>query len=97
MNASRGVKIKDPSTVECEACALAKIKKQIRRYPRTYEHVGERIAVDFHDYIPGVNGYISQMLLTDRNIGYVWDYYLADRTFQTLIETFRLFFWYYEL
>jgi hypothetical protein len=92
MNASRGVKIKSPSTVECEACALAKIKKQIRCYFRTYKHVGERIAVDFHDYIPEINGYISQMLLTNRNTSYVWNYYLVNRIFQTLIKTFRSFF-----
>lgn len=34
VNASQGVKIRGPTTVECEACALAKIKRQPRRAPR---------------------------------------------------------------
>jgi hypothetical protein len=60
VNTTYGVKIQEPTIVKCEACALAKIKKQNRRIPRVIEEAhGERIAVDFHPYLPGIDGYTS--------------------------------------
>jgi hypothetical protein len=58
VNASKGMKIKGPIIIQCEACALAKIRKQIKRAPReSDESSGERIAVNFHDYASGINEY----------------------------------------
>jgi hypothetical protein len=57
------VKIQEPTTIKCEACALAKIKKQNRRTFRAIEKTyGEKIAVDFHPYLLGINGYTSQIV-----------------------------------
>jgi hypothetical protein len=82
---SRGVKIRGISTVECDACGMAKVKRQVRRQRRVPpEKAGIRLAIDFHD-MSGDPGYTSAMLVTDRYSGYIWDYYLPDRTAPTLI------------
>uniref|UniRef100_A0A0D2XSC0 Integrase catalytic domain-containing protein n=1 Tax=Fusarium oxysporum (strain Fo5176) TaxID=660025 RepID=A0A0D2XSC0_FUSOF len=81
----RGVKIREISTVECDACGMAKVKRQVRRQIRVPpEKAGIRLAIDFHD-MSGDPGYTSAMLVTDRYSGYIWDYYLPDRTAPTLI------------
>ncbi|KAH7471650.1 hypothetical protein FOMA001_g13746 [Fusarium oxysporum f. sp. matthiolae] len=81
----RGVKIRGISTVECDACGMAKVKRQVRRQRRVPpEKAGIRLAIDFHD-MSGDPGYTSAMLVTDRYSGYIWDYYLPDRTAPTLI------------
>jgi hypothetical protein len=60
VNAFKGVKIKGLIIIQCEACALAKIRKQIKRAPREFdESPGKRIAVNFHNYASGINEYIS--------------------------------------
>ncbi|RMZ87426.1 hypothetical protein DV736_g5352, partial [Chaetothyriales sp. CBS 134916] len=56
-----------------------------------HEHEGERIAVDFHDYEPGINDYTSQMLLTCRVTGYIWDYYMTNRSTASIIAIFNSF------
>jgi hypothetical protein len=72
VNAFKGVKIKGFIIIQYEAYALAKIRKQIKRAPRkSDESSGKRIAVDFHNYAPGINEYTSQVILTDRATGYV--------------------------
>lgn len=92
IHASEGVRIRGPTTVECEACGLSKIKRQIRRLPREIkERPGERIALDFHDYTKSYDGFTSQMLLTCRISGIIWDYYLTDRSQQTLIAVLTSF------
>jgi hypothetical protein len=48
--------------------------------------------VDFHNYAPGINEYIFQVILIDRAIGYVWDYYFVIRKFANLIKMFDAFF-----
>jgi hypothetical protein len=93
INAFKGVKIKGPIIIQCEACALAKIRKQIRRAPReSDESSGERITVDFHNYASGINEYIFQVILIDRAIGYVWNYYFVTRKSADLIKMFNAFF-----
>jgi hypothetical protein len=58
VNAFKEIKIKGLIIVQIEACALAKIRKQIRRASRKFdESSGERIAVDFHDYASRINEY----------------------------------------
>jgi hypothetical protein len=72
VNASKRVKIKGPIIVQCEAYALVKIQKQIKRASKEFnEGPGKRIAVDFHNYASGINEYIFQMILTNRATGYV--------------------------
>jgi hypothetical protein len=48
--------------------------------------------VDFHNYAPGINEYTSQVILTNRAIGYVWDYYFVTRKSANLIKMFNAFF-----
>jgi hypothetical protein len=87
------MKIKGPTIIQYEACALAKIRKQIRRAPRKFDENSEkRIAVNFHNYAPGINEYIFQIILTNRATGYVWDYYFVTRKFADLIRIFDAFF-----
>lgn len=93
VNSSQGVRIRGSTTVECEACALAKITRQIRRLPREIrERAGERIALDFHDYEEGIHGYKSQLLLTCRVTGLIWDYYLTNRDSDTLCTAIKSFY-----
>ena len=92
VSSSQGVRIQGPTTVECEACALAKITRQICRALREIlEREGERIALDFHDYEPGINNYMSQLLLTCRVLGLIWDYYLESRNSTTLLNVMKSF------
>jgi hypothetical protein len=48
--------------------------------------------VDFHDYAPGINEYISKVILIDRATGYVWNYYFVIRKSADLIKMFDAFF-----
>jgi hypothetical protein len=93
INAFKKIKIKGPTIIQYKAYALAKIRKQIRRAPRkSDENSGKRIAVNFHNYAPGINEYIFQMILINRAISYVWDYYFVIRKFVDLIRIFNAFF-----
>jgi hypothetical protein len=93
INAFKGMKIKGPIIVQCEIYALAKIRKQIRQAPRkSDESPGKCIAVNFHNYAPGINEYIFQVILINRAIDYVWDYYFVIRKFANLIRMFDAFF-----
>lgn len=66
--------------------------RQVRRAPREFsEREGERIALDFHDYKEGHEGYILQMLLTCRATTMTWDYYLHDRTTSTITAALNHF------
>ncbi|KJZ70650.1 hypothetical protein HIM_09970 [Hirsutella minnesotensis 3608] len=99
VNASQGVRIKGIPTHKCDNCAMAKIKRQIRRTPRETDsfNPGERLAVDFHDFERDGEGYNSLLLVSDRNTGFCWDYYLTDRTTETVIATLAKCFAYIEL
>jgi hypothetical protein len=72
VNCSQGVRLRGPTTVECDTYGVSKIKRQIRREPREPpERPGERLAVDFHDFQEGIGGYTSLMLVTDRYLGLI--------------------------
>ena len=73
VNSVEGARIKGVTTVECEACALAKIKRQIRRQPRDLQDAPRtsRIAIDFHDFEEDGDGFSSIALLTERRTGYI--------------------------
>jgi hypothetical protein len=77
---SEGVRIKGITTVQCDACGRAKTKRQISRAPRRNdEGPGERIAIDFHSYEEGsFTKEKSQLLVTDRYSGFLWDFYFKD-------------------
>jgi hypothetical protein len=77
---AEGVRIKGVPTVKCDACGRAKSKRRIRREARpNSEGPGERIAIDFHDYeAQSFNKERSQMLVTDRYSGHMWDFYFKD-------------------
>jgi hypothetical protein len=47
--------------------------------------------VDFHNYASGINEYIFQVILTNRAIGYIWDYYFVTRKSADLIRIFDAF------
>jgi hypothetical protein len=85
---SQGVRIAGITTVQCNACGTAKLKRQVRRAPRTNnEGPGERLAIDFHTYEDGSSTKEkSQMLVTDRYSGFLWDFYHKDnRTAKSII------------
>lgn len=72
VNAAEGVRIRGPSTVECDACAQGKMTRQVSRAPRPYdEGPGIRIAVDLAHMYPNEEGYDSMMILMDRWSGYI--------------------------
>ena len=90
VNCSQGARIRGPTTVECDSCGRSKAKRQIRRQPRElYEGPGLHLAADFHSYELGHRGFTSQMLVTDRWSGFIWDYYLQNRTAKTIIAAFK--------
>jgi hypothetical protein len=64
---SQGVQIAGITTVQCNACGMAKLKQHVRRAPRTNnEGPKEQIAVDFHPYeARSSTKKKSQMLVTD--------------------------------
>lgn len=80
-------------THECDACAKGKMERQISRVPRDISEngPGERIAVDFHDFEKDPEGFSSLMLFTDRTSGYSWDFYLQDRSTNSIITAFKWF------
>ena len=91
---SEGVRIKGITTVQCDACGRAKLKRQVRRTPRRIdEGPGERLAIDFHDYEDGSSTKEkSQMLITDRFSGFLWDFYFKDnRPARSIISTLSIF------
>jgi hypothetical protein len=77
---SQGVRLQGITTVQCDACGRSKIRRQIRRTPRTNdEGPGERVAIDFHSYEEGsVSKEKSQMLIYDRFSGLMWYFYFTD-------------------
>jgi hypothetical protein len=93
VNSSEGVRIKGPTTTQCDSCAQAKMKRQIQRAARRLDDFkpGEKIALDFHDFEEDPEHYSSLMLLTDRVSGYMWDYYLQDRTTESIIAALASF------
>ncbi|RYP53280.1 hypothetical protein DL770_010999 [Monosporascus sp. CRB-9-2] len=93
---SRGVKIKDPgqrrrkedeiTTVKCDACGCGKAKRLNRRARRSPPaKPGARLAIDFQDLEEDGDHTNSVMFVTDRFSGYIWDWYLSDRTAETII------------
>lgn len=93
VNCSTGAKIKGLTTTECDDCAVSKAKRQIGRKPRSTENApGVRLAVDFHDFQHISQGRQHIMLVTDRWSGYIWDFYLDDRSAETIIEAFKTLF-----
>ena len=91
---SRGVRVKGAvTTVECDACACAKAKQLIRREPRDpVLRAGTRLAIDFHDFEEDIEGYSSLMLVTDLYSGFIWNFYLKDRTSGTIIGALEMLF-----
>ena len=78
--------------VECDTCVTSKAKRQIRRYPREIlEGPGKRIAIDFHDFEEDEGKFKSIMLFTDRWSGHIWDFYLQDRTTDSIITVLSTF------
>ena len=69
------------TTVDCDNCGCTKIKYQIYCQTRECpEKVDSRLALDFHDFEPDKDGYNSVILITDCYSGYIWDFYLKNRT-----------------
>ncbi|KHO10663.1 hypothetical protein MAA_11714 [Metarhizium robertsii ARSEF 23] len=90
VNTSRDVRIKGPTTTECDDCAVSKIKRQIRRQPRDVGNdPAQRIAIDFHDIEVTHDGTNCVMLATDRWSGFIWDYYLFTRTFGEILDALK--------
>jgi hypothetical protein len=87
VNLTLGVRIKGPTTVQCDGCGLGKMKRIIRRAPREAdEGPGERLAIDLHPFEQGYGMYSHLLLATDRWSGYTWDFYLQKSNSETIIE-----------
>jgi len=83
---SKGARIKGITTVECNICGIAKMKRQEHREPRERtSKPGERLSIDFHDYPTGIGGYNSVAIITDRNTNFTWDYYFQNRKDESLL------------
>lgn len=97
VNNSTGARIQGPTTVECNDCGMTKLTRQISRAPRYHdEGPGLRIAVDFTHLNPDAEGFDSLMLFTDRWSGYIWEFYLQNRTQKNLCIAFTSFLTYLE-
>jgi len=86
INHTHGARISGPLTVECDVCGIAKMKRQEHREPRKRSSKpGERVSIDFHDYLKGIHGFTSCAIITDRMSGISWDYYFEDRRAESLL------------
>ena len=88
VNHSSGVRIKGPTTVQCDNCGLAKMKRQIQRVPRHPDPElppGDILAVDLHPFEADKKGFSHLLLVTDRATGFIWDFYL-ERVNSSLIR-----------
>jgi hypothetical protein len=93
VNYSHGARIKGRTSIKgvptykCDGCGLAKARRQIRRQPREFsEGIGERLALDRHDFEQDDRGFRSLLLVTDRWSGYAFDLYLKDGSASSIIE-----------
>lgn len=85
--------MKGLTTVECDHCGVSKARRQISRKPRDTENApGLRLAIDFHDLNEDYEERSSVMFATDRWSGYVWDFYLTDRTAETIQAALEVLF-----
>jgi len=92
---TEGVRVKGVTTVECNSCGKAKVRRQISRAPRINEQgPAERLTIDFHSYEDQLyNKEKSQMLITDKYSGFQWDFYFTDnRTAKSIIKSLTNFF-----
>jgi len=80
--------------MECEACGESKAKCQIRRQRRKFlEGPGERLVLDFYDFQRGYDGYTTLMLIIDRWLGLIWDYYIkGNYTTEDIITALKSLF-----
>ena len=92
-NHSRGARIKEQTnikgipTYKCDGCGLAKVRRRTRRQQREFkEDLGERLALDFHDYEPDSEGFKTLLLISDRWSGHAFDFYLKDHTTASIKE-----------
>ena len=88
VNHSSGVRIKGPTTVQCDNCGLAKMKRQIQRVPRHPDPElppGDILAVDLHPFEADKKGFSHLLLVTDRVTGFIWDFHL-ERVNSSLIR-----------
>ena len=82
-----GIRFKGPTTVECDGCGQAKVTRKVSTVfrPRGTRRA-ERIAMDIHDLHRGYDGSIALFLFTDRFTGYMWDYYISNKSAETLLQ-----------
>ncbi len=79
-NYTEGTRIKGITMVECDACALSKMKRQTSHRARNKPlQPGERLALDFHEFLINNQQQRYLLLITDRFSGFSWDYYLPSR------------------
>ncbi|KAL1996476.1 hypothetical protein VTN49DRAFT_8076 [Thermomyces lanuginosus] len=90
---TEGVRVRGIKTYECDARAMGKMKRQIRRLARDLWDYkpGEKVAVDFHDYPKDAEGFKALCLFTDRVSGFMWDYYLQSRSEASITAIFDRF------
>jgi len=76
---SLGVRLRGPSTTECQFCSQAKIKRQVARRPpdRERDKPGYEIHIDWTDLEEAYDGYVRVMFITDRWTGMVFPYFMS--------------------
>ena len=87
VNHVTGVRMRGPTNVQCDQCGISKIKRKVDRSPRDTGKLGQRIALDFHDFELASDNSHYLALFTDRCTGMIWDYYLPDRKAPTVISS----------
>jgi hypothetical protein len=94
VNSSAGVRLVGPTTVECDACGIAKARRQVSKRLRQFDEdqESERLAIDFHDFEPGYGGFSTLMLISDRWSTYIWDFYLQGHSMNGILEALESFF-----
>ena len=92
INHATGARIRGPTTVQCDQCGQAKVKRKVDRPPRQESKPGQRVAIDFHDFEKAYEKSKHLALVTDRCTGMMWDYYLSERDAQSIISCLRHFF-----
>ena len=82
---TEGVRIRGPTTVQCDACGIAKVKQRIRRAPREGTHnAAQRWAFDIVPFEGDSEGFRKMLLIVDQYSGLARGYFIKDAQTGTL-------------
>ena len=82
---TEGVRIRGPTTVQCDACGIAKVKQRIRRAHREGTHkAAQRWAFDIVPFEGDSEGFRKILLIVDQDSGLARGYFIKDAQTGTL-------------